>query len=91
MKKLWGYIVAAFSLVLGLLFYERSRRKSAEALNDNAETKEKVMEKQGKVLENNAALNAEEELRNKEKESLEGKKNEDLSTSNLVDFFNKRK
>lgn len=91
MKKLWGYIVAAFSIVLGLLFYERSRRKSAEALNDNVETKEQVFEKEGKIMKNNASLNAEEELRNKEKESLENKKNEDLSTSNLVDFFNKRK
>jgi len=91
MKKLWGYIVGAFTLIIGLFFMERSRRKSAEALNDNIETKEKVMEKEKKVMENNASLKSEEELRSKEKESLESKKNEDLSTSNLVDFFNKRK
>lgn len=91
MKKIWGYIVGAFTLIIGLFFMERSKRRSAEALNDNAEMKEKVQEKQGKVLENNAELKAEENLRAKEKESLESKKNEDLSTSNLVDFFNKRK
>lgn len=91
MKKFWGYIVAAFSLILGMLFYERSRRKSAEALNDNAETLEKVLEKEESIMKNNASLEVEEEFRKKEEQSLENKKNEDLSTSNLVDFFNKRK
>jgi len=91
MKKVWGYVVAAFSLILGLFFMERSKRRSAEALNDNADTLEKVRKKESEVMKNNAQLLAEEQLRNNEREALESKKNEDLSASNLVDFFNKRK
>lgn len=39
MKKLWHWIVALFSVLLGLFFYERNRRKTAEGKLDNAEYK----------------------------------------------------
>lgn len=91
MKKLWGYIVGAFSLIAGLFFYERAKRRAAESLNDNLDTKEKVLDKQKKVMENEISLEKEEQLREEELTKLEEKKNEDLSVSNLVDFFNKRK
>jgi hypothetical protein len=40
MKKLWGWVVAAFTIVLGLFFMERSRRKEAEGQLSNAEYKQ---------------------------------------------------
>lgn len=39
MKKVWMYIVAAFSLLGGLFFLERSKRKSAESQLENADYK----------------------------------------------------
>jgi ABC-type phosphate transport system auxiliary subunit len=90
MKKLWGYIVGAFGILLGMLFYERTKRKSAEALNDNLETKEAVLKKQAEIEKNNAGLSQEELNRKKILEDQKGK-NEDLSISNIVDFFNRRK
>jgi hypothetical protein len=91
MKKLWGYIAGAFALILSLFFLERTKRKSAEALNDNNEALKKVNDLDAKVKANNELLKVEEVNRKQQVEALEKAKNEELSAKNLVDFFNRRK
>jgi hypothetical protein len=90
MKKIWGYIVGAFALVFGMFFYERTKRKSAEALNDANNARKEVDKKQAEILKNNALLGIEEIDRNKQKELLDKKINEKLTDSDLNDFFKRR-
>ena len=91
MKKLWGYVVAAFGLVLSLFFYERTKRKSAEALNDNLDVKEKILNKQSDINKNEASLDSEAQKREDLKNNLKDSENEKSDLPGLVDFFNKRK
>lgn len=85
--KYWKYITGAFALVLGLLFLERSKRKSAEALNDNNEALKEVQELNGEIEKNKGLLEAEEEKRKEiEKETKKAKEN----TEGDAAFFNGR-
>jgi len=91
MKKLWGYIAGAFALIVGLFFMERTKRKSAEALNENNEALKKVDELEAKVKVNHERLQVEEINRKEQVAALEKAKDEELSAKALVDFFNRRK
>jgi len=84
-----GLVVVVAGLATWLL-YEKNKRKSAEALNDNAETKEKVLEIEKEVIKNEALNEAEEEKRKTLKDSLEEEKKKDVSEENILDFFNRK-
>ena len=75
---------------LAVLFFLK-KNKSAEAQNENLETKEKLLELEKDVIKNDASLSAEEIKRNELKKEMVEKTNETLSPQDLVDFFNNRK
>lgn len=81
-----GIVIA----LVGWLLYERNKRRSAEALNDNQESKEKVTEIQKEIVKNEARNEVEEEKRESLKETLDKAKNEEVSTDNILDFFNRK-
>lgn len=74
--------------MLGLLFFERGKRKSAEALNDNNEALKEVAKNAGEIEKNNGLLAAEEEKR---KEIEKGTKDDKENTDGNANFFNGRK
>lgn len=74
--------------LVGWLLYERSKRRSSEALNDNIETKEKVNEIQKDIIKNEALIEVEKEKQDELKKNLEKEKSKDVSNDDLIDFFN---
>lgn len=82
--------IAVAGLTVWLL-YEKNKRESAEALNDNLETKEKVDAINKDVIKNEALIAAEEEKRKEIEKKLEEEKNKDVSKDDLTKFFNDRK
>lgn len=84
MKKIWAYVLSAFSLLLGLFFWERSKRQDAEAKLDNAETK-----KDDAVL-NQHSVDVQAQI---ERDRLEAErlKKQGASDQELLDFLNKDK
>lgn len=85
-----AYILLVITLLSGGLLYAWNKKKQAEALLENLDSKEKVNDLQGKVTRNAALLDVEEELRKKAQENAE-KEKKDVSDENLIDFFNNRK
>lgn len=81
------YLVGLIAILAGLFVYERSKRKAAESLNVNLETKEKVQQEQAKMDKVDAQLAVEEakraELDAELQRQLNGKINETLAK-----FFN---
>ena len=59
MEYLIGIIVA----LIGLLFYERSKRKSAEGSLENLETKKELLEVEKQVSKTDGLIEAEKEKR----------------------------
>lgn len=75
------YVIVALLGVIGLLFYERNKRKSAEAILDNNETLKSKAKTEG-------LLEAQEAEREKIKSETEARK-EKLSDEEITDFYNK--
>jgi hypothetical protein len=85
------YIIGIIVALLGLLGYNYTKRKSAEALNENLETKEKVNEEAEHIARDVGLVQVEEERRKQiEKEINDAKEKED-SLKDISDFFNKPK
>lgn len=80
------YIVGLLVTLVGLLFYERSKRKSAEGSLENLETKKEILTIDKDVSKNNGLIEAEKEKR-EEIKNEESKK----SLSDLARFFNDHK
>lgn len=57
--------------LIGAFFYQRSKRRSAEALNENVETKEKLLNLDKEKNTNDANLLLENERRNDLRKQLE--------------------
>ena len=83
------YLLGLVAILAGLFVYERSKRKAAESLNTNLESKEKVQQEQAKMDKVDAQIAVEEakraELEAELQRKLEGQINE-----NLAKFFNDR-
>lgn len=78
--------------LVGLFAFERSKRQSAEALLENQETKEKILDKDKEIANNNANLNVEASKQDELKKNIEeGKKDENSSPEDLANFFNRNK
>lgn len=83
-------LLGIVALLVGGLFFERSRRKSAEGLLDNLKTKEEILEKDKQINENNALKTNEELKRNQLNQDIETEKNSKDNNEDLENFFNKR-
>jgi hypothetical protein len=77
------YLIGIVVGLMGLLFYERSKRKSAEGSLDNLETKKEVLEVEKNLSKNEGLIEAEKEKR-EEIKNEESKK----SLDDLARFFN---
>ena len=62
MKKIWTYIVAAFTFLFIVVGYLWNRKKEAEALLQNADTKQKDLDLQKDQLKNASVIATEEAL-----------------------------
>jgi hypothetical protein len=80
------YLIGIVVGLVGLLFYERSKRKSAEGSLNNLETKKEVLEVEKNLSKNEGLIEAEKEKR-EEIKNEESKK----SLDDLARFFNDRK
>lgn len=87
-KQYWEYaITLALFILSGAFLYERSRRKSAEAIADNKEDLDKINELNKQISSNDGKLEAEEEKRKQiEKEAEDAKSKDD----DVSEFLNKR-
>lgn len=81
------YLLGTIAVLVGLLVYEKSKRKTAESLNTNLESKEKVQQEQAKIDKVDAQLELEETKR-KELEDQLDKKAERILNEKLAEFFN---
>lgn len=79
-------LVALIVGLVGAFLFQRSKAKSAEALNDNLEIKENLLEKQKEVVKNQGLIEAEEQKR---EEIKNDEKNPTLI--DIADYINRRK
>jgi hypothetical protein len=80
------YLIGLVAILLGGLLFERSRRKSAEGVLENLDTKKELLKQETLTAKNQGLLEAEEEKR-KEIKSNEDKK----SLDDIARFLNDRK
>ena len=83
------YLIGLIAVLAGLFIYEKGKRKAAESLNQNLETKEQVQQEQAKVDKVNAQLDVEEAKRKELQEQL-NKQAEKTLNETLAKFFNDR-
>ena len=81
-------LLGLIGVLAGWLFFERSRRKSAEALNTNLETKEELVKKDQAIANNNGSLASEEAKREDIAKNVEEAKKND-SIADVIDFLNR--
>lgn len=84
------YLIGIIAALGGWLFWERSRRQTAEGALDNLETKTEVATNQGKQNANNADLATEVAARVDMQATLERELGRKLSDEELARFLNKR-
>jgi hypothetical protein len=82
------YLLALLGVLFGAFIFVNTKRKSAEALLENVETKEKLLEKDKEILSEEAKLKMEEEKRALIEATLKEKKKE-LSIDEMENFFNR--
>lgn len=83
------YLVVVIGALTGLFLFERSKRRTAEALNTNNKTKEEVADIQKNVDVNNAEIKAEEQKRADAQKAADEEKAKNATNDDLIDFFNK--
>lgn len=87
-SKLEAIFVIGLFIVSGAFLYERSRRKSAEAIADNKEDLDKINELNKQISSNDGKLKSEEDKRNEIKKEAEDAKS---NNSNDPSEFLKRR
>lgn len=85
------YLIAIILALLGGLFYQKTKRESAEALNENQETKEKLLDVDKSNLEDKARLEVEKEKAEHLKEEHEKINVNDETIKQILDYFDKFK
>lgn len=89
LKQKWQALLGGLVAVLSLAFlYERSRRKSNEAIADNFEDLNKLNELNKQISENDGKIAAEEEKREDIRKEAERDKADD--SSDATEFFKRR-
>lgn len=91
MKKLQGILAGLAALFAALFFIERFRRKSAEGLLENVETKEKIVGIDKEINKNEAEIKTEETKREEIKKELNNELNKSSNEKDLEDFLNGKK
>ena len=86
LKLIFGLVLA---IMTGAYFYEKSRRKSAEAIADNKELLDTINQLDKKKAANDGQLESEEKKREDIKKDVEDAKRNDTNVSDS-DFFNGR-
>jgi len=81
------YVIGVIALLIGGLVYERTKRKSSEAILENLDSKKKDGKLEAEVIKDQARLEVESEKR----EEIKNEPIKDVSVDDLVDFFNKPK
>ena len=84
------YLIGIIVALIGYALFQRSKRRSAEALNTNLETKEQVLDIQKDVEKNNAEIEAEKQKQADLQKKADEEKAKDVSKEDLVDFFNNK-
>lgn len=82
------YLIGIIAVLSGLFLFERSKRRSAEAINTNLETKEKVNDIQKDVDINNAEIEVEKQKQADAQKKADEEKAKNVSKDDLLDFFN---
>ena len=75
-------LVSIILALLGLVGFLFNKSKTADALLKNNDVKDQLNTLDGQIAQNQGQINS-------EKESLERKKNEELTTDGLLDFLRK--
>lgn len=84
---LLGVIAALF----GVALFQKSKADTANALNQNIKTKEDLLKTDEKIVDNNVSLKQEDIKRNQLAEDVKKDQNEEVSSRDVLDFFNNRK
>lgn len=88
-KKYFGIIVGlVLAALTGAFLYERSRRKSAEAIADNQDVIDKLNKGDKVITKNEGLLESEEVKRNEIAKDADDRKSD--TSESLVDFLKKR-
>lgn len=89
LKQYGGLIIGLVMAILtGAFLFERSRRKSAEAVADNKEILDKINEGDKQITRNDGNLQAEEDKRAEIQKEVNRDKADD--SGDPADFFKKR-
>lgn len=84
------YLLSGGTAILAVLYYLWTKKQTAEALNQNIDTKNQINELDKNVAKNDGLLQSEEEKRNQLQKDAENAKNADQTSSSLIDFFKRR-
>jgi hypothetical protein len=88
MDKLKQALLFILAVVTGAFFYERSRRKSAEAIADNKEVLDELNKGDKQKALNDGKLESEEAKREEIKQQSESDKRD--NSGDVAEFFRKR-
>jgi hypothetical protein len=84
------YLIGIIMALVGGFFYQKSKRNTAEARNENLETKEKLNDINKDISKNEGQLESEEQKQSNLKKELENVGITQDTVSNIVDFLNSR-
>lgn len=85
------YLIGLGIAALSTIIYLYVKKNSAEALNQNIDTKEKLNELGKDLSKNDGLLDAEEERRRLIEEEKNAKLNQGATVTDLINFFSNRK
>lgn len=90
MDTLLSILGASVVGLLGFVFYYKTGKDKAVALNQNLETKKEVLEIDKKIDKIENDVKSEEEKIEEVKKEVVDEKAKDVTVDNMLDFFNKR-
>lgn len=85
------YLLGLIGILAGGLFFFRSKAQSAEAINQNVETKEAVVKEDESIAQNQGQIDAEKAKIEETKNAATTEENAPISNQDLVNFLNKFK
>lgn len=85
-----AYLISAIAALLGYAWFERSKRKSAEAQNDNLESRGQVRDHEAEAKANDTQLQSEQEARTTVQATLERELGRKLTDEELARYLNRK-
>jgi len=82
------YVLGLIAALAGGLFFYRSKAKTAESLNANIETKEKVIKEDAEIAKDQGKLEAESGRREAISDTVQKEVEKELPNESLVNFLN---